>query len=116
MNTDNQFEDQELQAAWSEWEQHRKEKKQKLTPLSIKKQLRFLQGRSKLEIISIIDQSIMNGWTGLFELKNKTNGQTQTNRHQQHTAGLASHFAQTYGEVLTGRKARSGGGPDAPTD
>jgi hypothetical protein len=112
MNTDNQFEDKELQNAWIEWEQHRKEKKQKLTPLSVKKQLRFLQGRSKLEIISIIDQSIMNGWTGLFELK--TNG--QINKHQQHTASLASHFAQTYGEVLTGGKTRPSGGPDAHTD
>lgn len=61
--------DEELQNAWLEWEQHRKEKKQKLTPLSVKKQLKFLTGRSKAEIIAIIDQSIMNGYQGLFELK-----------------------------------------------
>lgn len=63
------FEDQELITAWSEWEQHRKEKRQKLTPMSVKKQLKFLEGRPKEEIIAIIDQSIMNGYQGLFELK-----------------------------------------------
>jgi hypothetical protein len=97
------FEDQELINAWSEWEQHRKEKKQKLTPLSVKKQLKFLQGRVKSEIIAIIDQSIMNGWTGLFELK--TNGK-QITKNQQHNASLANGFAKAYGEVLTGKPTR----------
>ena len=94
------FEDQELIDAWQEWEQHRKEKKQKLTPLSIKKQLKFLHGRGKSEIIAIIDQSIMNGWTGLFELKTNGRQQTTTNRNQQHIHGLVANFAQTYGSVF----------------
>lgn len=104
------FIDQELIDAWAEWEQHRKEKKQKLTPLSVKKQLKFLQGRSNQEIIAIIDQSIMNGWTGLFELK--TNGK-QATKNQQHNASLASGFAKAYGEVLTGKPNGQGFRTDA---
>jgi hypothetical protein len=96
---DNPFTDQELANAWIEWEQHRREKKQKLTPLSVKKQLKFLTGRSKIEIIAIIDQSIMNGWTGLFELKNGY--KKPTNKHQQHTESLVKNFAETYGAIFT---------------
>jgi hypothetical protein len=110
MTTDNTslFSDEQLQNAWCEWEQHRKEKKQKLTPLSVKKQLKFLDGRSKEEIIGIIDQSIQNGWTGLFELKN--NGKA-TNKHQQHASSLVKNFAETYGAIFTGRPDGQGNGP-----
>lgn len=110
--TENPFSDEQLQNAWIEWEQHRKEKKQKLTPLSVKKQLKFLDGRSKEEIIAIIDQSIMNGWTGLFELKNKPNG-TTTNRSQQHAQSLAVSFAKTYGHAFTKGPMDGSAGPNA---
>lgn len=53
---------------WADWEKYRKEKKQKLTPTSIKRQLAFLEAR-KTDHIAIINTSITNGWTGLFELK-----------------------------------------------
>ncbi len=56
-------------ASWTEWESHRKEIKKKLTPSTAKKQIQFLGGRGETEIIAIINQSITNGWTGLFELK-----------------------------------------------
>lgn len=54
--------------AWHTWEEYRKQKKQKLTPLSIKKQLAFLE-QHKGEHVDIINRSIMNGWTGLFPLR-----------------------------------------------
>lgn len=60
--------------AWMEWEKHRVEIKKKLTPSTAKKQIQFLRGRGDPEIIAIINQSITNGWTGLFELKNNSNG------------------------------------------
>lgn len=41
---------------------------------------------------------------------------TSTNKHNQHTAGLANSFLKTYGSVLTGRQDGSGGGNDAPQD
>ena len=59
--------------AWVEWEQHRKEKKKKLTKLSVKKQLNLLGNCTNPKTaVMIIDKSILNGWTGLFSLdKNK---------------------------------------------
>lgn len=54
--------------SWHEWVEFRKEIKKKLTTKSIKSQLEFL-GQHKGVHKQIIKQSIMNGWTGLFELK-----------------------------------------------
>lgn len=56
------------QNAWSEWEQYRKEKKKTLTPTTIKKQIAFLN-EHRADHAAIIEQSIRNGWTGLFEIK-----------------------------------------------
>lgn len=55
---------------WINWENHRKSKGKKLTPQSIKLQIKFLE-EHKEDHIKIIENSIMNGWTGLFELKGK---------------------------------------------
>lgn len=68
------FFDLETQKAWADWEQFRKELGKKITPSTAKKQIQFLGGRAGPEIIAIINQSITNGWTGLFELKKQTNG------------------------------------------
>ena len=84
----------EIKKAWDEWEQYRKEKKQSLTPSTIKKQIQFLGGRGDPEIIAIINQSIINGWTGLFELKN--NGQ-KFSKHDQNTNSLIAGFQARYG-------------------
>lgn len=73
--------DSPVRDAWNEWEKYRKEKKQTLTPSTIKKQIQFLGGRGDPEIIAIINQSITNGWTGLFEIKNNyKNGRATTKR------------------------------------
>lgn len=61
--------------AWKEWEKYRKEKRQALKPTTIKKQFDFLSKFDVGTAVQIINQSIMNGWTGLFELKRK-NGYT----------------------------------------
>lgn len=60
--------------AWEDWEEYRKQKKSKLTPMSVKHQINFLSNFTEPEAIQIIRQSIQNGWVGLFELKNKNNG------------------------------------------
>lgn len=59
--------------AWTEWEQHRKEIKKTLTPAAVKKQISFLE-KNKHQHVDIIHQSIMNGWTGLFAIKNQQSG------------------------------------------
>lgn len=64
----------QLYNTWMEWEQFRKEKKQKLTPTTAAKQIQFLGGRGDPEAIEILNQSMKNGWTGLFELKKQNNG------------------------------------------
>lgn len=56
--------------AWSEWEEYRKEKKQKLTPMTIKQQIKFLE-QHRGDHVEIIQTSIRNGWRGLFEIKRK---------------------------------------------
>jgi hypothetical protein len=59
---------------WNEWEKFRIEKKAKLTPTTIRKQIQFLGGRGDPEIIAILNQSMTSGYTGLFELKKDYNG------------------------------------------
>lgn len=68
-------------AMWTAWEIHRKEIKKKLTPKSVELQLEFLC-RHKADHREIIKQSIMNGWTGLFELKGKAKQESPLKRHE----------------------------------
>jgi len=72
------FESDQFAFAWNEWVEYRKEKKQKLTQKTKEMQLRTLGARPESEAIGMIGQSIQNGWTGLFEFKNKQNGKSIT--------------------------------------
>lgn len=54
--------------AWGQWEKHRRQIKKKLTALSAQKQINLLVKHID-DHEAIIEQSIQNGWTGLFELK-----------------------------------------------
>lgn len=83
--------------AWSEWIQYRKEKKQKLTPSTAKKQIQFLGGRGDPEIVAIIEQSIKNGWTGLFEIKNNQKNGFRT--RNQRTADAVIEGGNDFGEL-----------------
>jgi hypothetical protein len=65
--------------AWSQWVTHRKEKKARLTPTSIKAQIAKLSNVAESEAVAIIRQSIENGWTGLFEIKKQFNKQNAGN-------------------------------------
>lgn len=56
--------------AWGEWVQYRKEKKAKLTPSSVVRQLKLL-GENQRDHVAIIEKSIQNGWQGLFLLKDQ---------------------------------------------
>lgn len=56
--------------AWTAWEEHRKQIKKKLTPLSMKLQLKILS-TDIANHVEIINRSISSGWTGLFPLKGK---------------------------------------------
>lgn len=54
--------------AWREWVAYRKESKKELKPSTIKLQVKFLE-QHKAQHAEIIRKSIMNGWSGLFPLK-----------------------------------------------
>jgi len=58
-------------SSWENWLNYRKEIKKRMTPMSIKKQLTLLSKYSYQEQQEMIDQSIQNGWTGLFPSKDK---------------------------------------------
>lgn len=68
--------------AWEFWEQHRKEKKIKLTSQSIKLQLKLLE-EHKQHQVEIIHYSVRNNYQGLFvprHLKEQTYKQNKPNR------------------------------------
>jgi DNA-binding MarR family transcriptional regulator len=71
-------------SAWGRWIDYRKEIKKKLAPSSIKSQFKFLQGLDSEDIaIQSIENSIKNGWAGLFPVINSKNTKqsTTTNQH-----------------------------------
>ncbi len=55
--------------AWIDWCAHRSEIKQKLTEKSVQMQIKKLSAHGPDVACKMIEQSIMNGWTGLFDLK-----------------------------------------------
>jgi uncharacterized protein YdaU (DUF1376 family) len=57
--------------AWEAWVNYKKERKQKLTPSTVKLQLKFLE-KNLQDHTEIIKQSISNGWTGFFPIKKDT--------------------------------------------
>jgi DNA-binding Lrp family transcriptional regulator len=54
--------------SWKDWVEYRKEIKKRMTPLTAKKQWSLLSRYSPEEQKQIIDKSITNGWTGIFDL------------------------------------------------
>ena len=58
---------------FKEWINYRKEIKKKLTESTINKQLKFLEKQPNPT--ACINQSIQNGWQGLFELKQNKNNE-----------------------------------------
>lgn len=59
----------EFLQAWEEWQTYRKQKRQTLTAFSIKKQLEFLSSIGAKDAVISINESIKNGYTGLFPVK-----------------------------------------------
>ena len=60
----------EFKNTWKEWECYRTETKKKLTPSTVKKQLKMLSEHTAPEAVVIIEKSIRNGWQGLFPERN----------------------------------------------
>jgi len=62
----------EFLQAWEEWQTYRKQRRQTLTAFSIKKQLEFLSSIGAKDAVISINESIKNGYTGLFKVKQAT--------------------------------------------
>jgi len=64
---------QKFEQAWQDWVQYRIEKRKKLTPLSVTRQLKKLsEYKSELIAVNVLEQSILNGWIGLFDPKGES--------------------------------------------
>lgn len=59
----------EFRATWAEWIAHRIEIKKPMKPLGAKKLLKSLAEGGERKAIESINQSIANGWQGVFEVK-----------------------------------------------
>jgi DNA-binding MarR family transcriptional regulator len=67
--------------SWMEWIDYRKEMKKKLTLKTVTAQFKLLSSlKSEKLAIECIEQSIRNGWSGLFP-KNNTKQSTTNNQH-----------------------------------
>lgn len=60
-----------ITSSWNEWIEYRKEIKKPITPRTEKMQIKMLCGYNKDQQKKIIEKSMINGWTGLFEPDNK---------------------------------------------
>ncbi len=69
----------DFRSAWDAWQMYRKESKKTLTKSTIGRQLKSLSNMGEAAAIASIEQSISNGWAGLFEPKqsaDRVNGVT----------------------------------------
>jgi hypothetical protein len=64
--------DTDFQGMWAEWVQHRKEIRKTLTPSTIKTQLKKMGKMGKARSTAMMQHTIANGWTGLYESDAKT--------------------------------------------
>lgn len=58
---------EQFRAAWDAWQQHRREKRSKLTPTAIRQQIAKLAEMGTERAVAAIQHSIANGYTGIFE-------------------------------------------------
>ena len=61
------FKSEKFAEAWDMWLGHRREKKKRLTKSTATMQLKAMEEIGEFRAIAMINYSIKNGWTGLFE-------------------------------------------------
>ena len=76
----------EFQKTWKEWIQFRIELKKKLTPSTMKSQLKKLAKLPVATAAAMLEQSIQNGWQGIFKLKEDQAGQSTISFAEKETA------------------------------
>ena len=76
----------EFRQTWNAWEKHRKEKRSDLTPSTIGRQLKKLAKVGPEIAAKMIEQSIEQGWTGLYDLKPSGTGRSSGKKPAPRTA------------------------------
>jgi len=79
-------------AKWEEYIQHRKEKRSKLTPTAAKAVLRKLEAMGPAKAVEALNNSIGNGWVGVFEPNGKKNGKQPSEPNAAYEAGGKSEY------------------------
>lgn len=98
------FSSEEFKKAWEEWEMHRKELNKKLTNLSKKRQFKELKGWGERAAIESINNSIKNGYQGLFAPKSAINdfkSNSAVNPYPNNKNGVAPHLRPEFGMFLS---------------
>lgn len=57
---------EDFKKSWTDWKEYRRQARKKMTPATVKSQLSQLGKQPENIAIAMIEQSIGNGWTGLF--------------------------------------------------
>jgi len=74
--------------AWSDFTEHRKEIKSPMTPRAANMQLKTLAAYTPDVAVAMIEQTIANGWKGVFELKQNGSKPGRKPQHEtQHFSG-----------------------------
>lgn len=90
----------EASTAWQAWVRHRQEKRSALTQSTVQKQITLLASAGSAGACAMIDQSIENGWTGLFEVKNdrQNTGKTSTTAQRVEQANADAFASLTFAD------------------
>jgi DNA-binding MarR family transcriptional regulator len=75
------FSSESFKEAWTDWQQHRREIKKKLTPTSTKQQFKELSQMGEAAAIEAIHHSIGKGWQGIFP-PSSANGSKPLKSHE----------------------------------
>ncbi len=106
------FKTEQLKEAWNEWLQERKERKlRKFTERGMKAAITHLlniSGHNEETAVQIINQSIAQGWQGLFPLKNLSNG-TAHQQPSNNNLGKSAGFSRLV-ELAKGANPRTATG------
>lgn len=68
------FESERFRQAWTNWEDHRRQKKKPLTPTTIVEQFKYLASLGESEAIKTLEFSTRQGWEGLYPPKDGSGG------------------------------------------
>jgi hypothetical protein len=84
------FNETEFFDMWQQWLKHRAEIKKKMTRITATAQLKMLSKYDYMTATAMIEQSIIGGWIGIFELKSNNNGRKVNGNH---AGGSQTQFA-----------------------